>query len=230
MSGHRQSSYFLEDKSKPLNPKNASLNDSLQTQYIDLDDRDDSFFANATRTVSKSVGTCCSPRQVLGLLRVLKAITLAFIVLTILADLTYIIFVEFLSSNEVKIVAGGTRDTILRIYGLGLSLLGLAIELDYSKVIKKFSGLKGFIPRAFLYFFIAQITGSHPMMRTGGSNSSSSSSSSSSSQAYANNDDASAAEADDAYVVVEDTSSTSNDELKIPTSAVGFQRATSLVL
>lgn len=226
MSGHWQSSYFLEDKSKPLNPKNASLNDSLQTQYIDLDERDDSLLANATRTISKAVGTCCTPRQVLGLLRVLKAITLAFIILTILADLTYMLFVEFLSSAEVKIIAGGTRDTILRIYGLGLSLLGLAIELDYSKVVKKFSGLKGFLPRAILYFFIAQITGTPPMMRTGGSYTSSSSSSN-----QANGDDAAAAEADDAYAAsVDDTSSTSDDEFKIPASAVGFQRVTSFIL
>jgi hypothetical protein len=160
-----QSSYILEDsKSRPLNPSNASLNESLQTQFLDLDEGDQSALANVTRSISKVVGSICTPRQVLGLLRVLKAITLCFLVLTILSDLMYIIFVELVSSDEVKKIAGSKRDTILRLYGLAMCFLGLAIELDYSKVVKKFSGLKGFLPRACLYYFIAQITGSHPVL------------------------------------------------------------------
>lgn len=228
MSEQFQSSYFPEDRSKPLNPKNASLNESLQTKYIDLDERDDSMLAKATRSISSCVGALCTPRQVLGLLRVLKAITLSFIVLTILADLMYILFVEILSSGEVKLMAGGTRDTILRGYGIGLSTLGLAIELDFTKVIKKFSGLKGFVPRAFLYYFIAQITRPHPLMfhRSGNA-------SSSSYQAYGN-DDAAAVAGDDAAAAADDAyntaASAASVDLKIPTSAVGFQRVTSYVL
>lgn len=235
-----QTSYFLEDKSKPANPRNASLNETLQTQYIDIDDNDDSTAAHAIRAISSCVGSICTPKQVLGLLRVLKAVTLSFLMLSIVANLMYILFVEILSSDEVKAIAGGSRDTILRIYGLGLSLLSVAIELDYTKVVKKFSGLKGFLPRAVLYFFISQITALHPLafqsqngMYSNNSNN----------QAYNNNynnnngnDDGAGSNndengADDAYAASQQYVSTTNgDNFSVPTSAIGFQRVTSLVL
>jgi hypothetical protein len=231
MSGNWQSSYFLEDRDKPLNPRNASLNVSLQTQYLDLDDQDDSLYANATRSISKCVGSICTPRQVLGLLRVLKAVTLCFLVLTILSNLVYILFVEFLSAAEVKQVAGGSRDTVLRVYALGLSLLGLAVELDYSKVMKKFSGLKGFLPRALLYFFIAQLTATRRLTILLKDNSNNQQ------QAYQNDDaaeaagdDANGGGGDDAYNNAQSSSADITEEINIPSSAIGFQRVASFVL
>jgi hypothetical protein len=227
-----QSSYFLEDRSKPLNPKNASLNESLQAQYIDLDENDDSMYAHVIRAVSSCVGSLCTPKQVLGLLRVLKAVTLSFLMLSIVANFMFILFVEILSSDEVKAIAGGSRDTILRLYGLGLSLLGVAIELDYTKVVKKFAGLKGFLPRAVLYFFISQITASHPLAFTGLNNDSNNVNY----QAYNNNnsnDDAADEEnaVDDAYAASASQYVASNvDSFSVPTSAIGFQKVTSLVL
>lgn len=221
-----QSSYFLEERSKPLHPKNASLNTSLQTQYIDLDDSDDSMFANVTRAISACVGSFCTPKQVLGLLRVLKAVTLTFLVLSILANLMFILFVQILSSDAVKDAAGGHRDVFLRLYGLGFCLLGLAIELDYSKVVKKFSGLKGFMPRAALYFFIAQITASHPtyLRLTKGADDNS--------QGYdygAQGDDADEDAENDGYNAA--VSQYYDDALEeYPSSAIGFQRVTSIVL
>jgi hypothetical protein len=234
-----QTSYFLEDKSKPANPRNASLNETLQTQYIDLDDNDDSTPAHAIRAISSCVGSICTPKQVLGVLRVLKAVTLSFLMLSIVANLMYILFVEILSSDEVKAIAGGSRDTILRIYGLGLSLLSVAIELDYTKVVKKFSGLKGFLPRAVLYSFISQITALHPLVfqsQNGMYNTSAN-------QAYNNNynnnngnDDGAANNngengGDDAYAASQQYASTMNaDNFSVSISAIGFQRVTSLVL
>lgn len=239
-----QSSYILEDRNTPLNPKHANLNDSLQTQYLDVDEQDNSFLANATRTISRFVGSICTPKQVLGLLRVLKAVTLVFLVLTCLADIMYMIFVEFMSSKEVKMLAGGNRDRILRLYGLGLALIGLAIELDFSRVIKKMAGLKGFLPRAFFYFFIAQITGSHPILLVDWA--SAASNAAAAEQNYNddaagddynnnNNGDDDAAAADDAYEAAADdyyssAASAVSETLAIPNSAVGFQRVTSFVL
>jgi hypothetical protein len=224
-----QSSYFLEDRSKPLNPKNASLNDSLQAQYIDLDENDDSICAHAIRAISSCVGSLCTPKQVLGLLRVLKAVTLSFLMLSIVANVMFILFVEILSSDEVKAIAGGSRDSILRAYGLGLSLLGVAIELDYTKVMKKFTGLKAFLPRAVLYFFISQITASQPLILNNDVNSSNDY------QAYNNNqanDDAVDGEnvVDDAYAAASQYTVSNVDSFSVPTSAIGFQRVTSLVL
>jgi hypothetical protein len=225
-----QSSYILDDnsKSRPLNPSNASLNESLQTQFLDLDEGDQSTFANVTRSISKFVGSICTPRQVLGLLRVLKAITLCFLVLTILSDLMYIIFVEIVSPDEVKKIAGGKRDTILRLYGLAMCFLGLAIELDYSKVVKKFSGLKGFLPRACLYYFIAQITGSHPVLLNPFDFSDNDYNNN-----YNNNDD----QNDDAAAAGDDGANYNNynngytyTPPEIPKSVVGFQRICSFVV
>ena len=200
-SGAWQSSYFLEERSKPLHPSNASLNETLQTEHLDVASEDESVLANLTRSICRIVGYLLTPRQVLALLRVLKAITLSFLVLTVLSSLMYVAFVELLASDEVKRMSGGSRDIIIRFYGLVLSFIGLAVELDYSKVVKKFAGLKGFIPRALLYYFIVQITGSHPILLE-----------------YSKNANDSG-EVDDEYVAIQ-----------IPSSAVGFQKVTSFVL
>ena len=124
----------------------ACLNEKLQTEYIDISEDDNTTYATITQTTSRFVGYVFTPRQVLGLLRVLKAITLSFLVLTILSDIMYIIFVELLANKKIQLLAGGNRDTIIRIYGLVLAFIGLAIELDYSKVVRKLSALKGFKP------------------------------------------------------------------------------------
>jgi hypothetical protein len=227
-----QSSYFLEDRSKPLHPKNASLNTSLQTQYIDLDDSDDSMFANITRAISACVGSLCTPKQVLGLLRLLKAVTLSFLVLSILANLMFILFVQILSTDAVKEAAGGHRDVVLRLYGLGLSLLGLAIELDYSKLVKKVSGLKGFLPRAALYFFISQITASHPTFLRFSNAARNSNSQAYNSGSQGDDDDAVDENAgDDAYnAAVAQYAAAAEAMDDFPSSAIGFQRVTSIVL
>jgi hypothetical protein len=204
-NGTWQSSYFLEERSKPLHPSNASLNETLQTEHLDVANEDESVLANVTRTICRIVGYLLTPRQVLGLLRVLKAITLSFLVLAILSNMMYVVFVELLASDEVKTMAGGNRDIILRFYGLVLSVIGLAIELDYPKIVKKFTGLKGFVPRALLYYFIVQITGSHPILAEFGRN---------------GNVDGDV-EADDDYTA---------QKIQIPSSAVGFQKVTSFVL
>jgi hypothetical protein len=137
---------------------NVKLHDALQTQYIDLDDTDVSTTANLTRQITKAVGNVFTPRQILGLLRVLKAATLAFLALGLLATTMYIIVVQLVAVPQVRHVAGGTRDIVLRIYALGLSCLGVAIELDYTRFIKRLAILKGFVWRAFLYFLISQLT------------------------------------------------------------------------
>jgi hypothetical protein len=216
--GELQSSYFAshEDaRNRPMssslgnvknNNNNTSLNETIQTEHLDLPGEDNSFLANITRSISRIVGSTLTPRQVLGLLRVLKAITLSFLVLTILSDLMYILFVELLADSRLKVMAGGNRDIIIRFYGLGLSFLGLAIELDHSKIVRKFSGLKGFLPRSLLYLLIMQITGSHPIMLN-----------------YDKNDNNN--NTDDDHNAYYDSSM-----IQIPSSAIGFQRVTSFVL
>jgi hypothetical protein len=55
-----------------------------------------------------------------------------------------------------------TRDTIIQLYGLALCFIAIGL-IDYSKVVKRFSGLKGFIPRSFLLFFASHDQNQSPM-------------------------------------------------------------------
>jgi hypothetical protein len=207
-------SYILDDKPSSTTSKavnNVKLNETLQTQYIDLDDVDVSPIANLTRRTTKAVGNVLTPRQILGLLRVLKAATLAFLALGFLATTMYIIVVQLVAVQSVRSVAGGTRDIILRIYALGLICLGVAIELDYSRFIKRLAILKGFLSRAFLYFLISQLTAPPPVKRI----------------LLSSEENPSESDND-----VDDQSFTTYDdtEVMIPSSSIGFQRVTSFVL
>jgi hypothetical protein len=224
-------SYFLEDRSQPLvNQNPASLNDRLLTQHIDVPEDDQSFHANATRRIAHFVGGCFTPKQLLAILRVLKAVTLSFIVLTILANAMYITFVELFASAEVQEIAGGGRDTLIRLYGLGLSFIALAIEIDYTKIVKRYSGLKAFVPRALLYLFISIITHSHPTDTTDQSQSQY--------NAYtddaANGDDANGDDANGDDANGDDATnynySTYDVGQDVPSSAVGFMMVASFVL
>lgn len=135
----------------------------LNTSRIDIPKEDMSLMAKLTRSIASCTGMCFTPVRMLGLLRVLKAVTFLCLVFTIAADLMYIFFVELFVSSNVNTKVGGARDAIIRTYGLGFAAVALAIELDYAAIYTYFSALKGFIPRSFLLFFIATITSAHPL-------------------------------------------------------------------
>ena len=116
----------------------------------------------------------------------------------------YIAFLEILASSDVRDAVGGRRDLIIRIYGLGLAVMAIFIELDVPAIVKPFYGFKGFIARALLLFFISAITGSHPI-----------------NESQASDTDDEYAYADDEYASVAS---------KIPNSAVMFQIVTSFIL
>ena len=145
---------------KPTSQK--TLNDTLNAEYIDIPPEDKSTFANMTRFIAGLVGNMFSPRQVLIILRILKAMTFAFLVFSVVADLMYIFFVQLRTSEEVNTKVGGRRDTIIRIYGLVLTVVALMIELD-TGAVRHFVGLKSFVPRACLLFLIATISSSPPL-------------------------------------------------------------------
>jgi hypothetical protein len=228
------SSHFL-GKEQPLN--SSRLNSKLATEHIDVPESDDSFQANLTRMIADAVGRFITTKQMLGILRVLKAVTFSFLILTIFADIMYVIFLEILANDDVRVIAGGTRDTIIRLYGLALCFIAIAIEINYSSVVKRFSGLKGFIPRSLLLFLIAMITSSSPMednYSTGQSQ-----------QSYSNNNDDDAAAAsgygNDANGYNANGYGNSNSyangdatdvdwSTQYPSSAVNFQMVVSFVL
>lgn len=203
-------SSFILDEKPARKASNVKLNQSLQTQYLDLHDDDVSPMARAIRQITRVVGKIFTPELILGMLRVLKAATLAFLALGLLATTMYIIVVQIIATEKVRHVAGGTRDIVLRVYALGLSILSFAIELDYTRLVKRLNVLKAFLPRACLYFLISQLTAPPPVKKL------------LSEQGEEDN----AANYDD-----DDQSfSNYNGGTSIPSSSIGFQRVTSFVL
>lgn len=224
VSMHSTTSSHYTERQEPLVVATTGLNDRLLAQHTDVPDDDTSCQANLVRLICRFVASILTPRQVLGIIRVLKAVTFCFLVLNIVSNLMYLIFVHIVANREVRDMAGGARDTIIRLYGIVLCLLALAVEIDVTKVVKKFSGLKGFIARSMFMFLIASITSSKPIF---------------SKDLYvkqvqtddvyqknyddqANGDDA--AGDDKAYYQAYDPTS------KIPSSAVNFQMVTAFVL
>lgn len=189
-------------------PRTASLNERLNTDYVDIGEDEDRIDAQLTKRITDFVGQFVTPRQLLIVLRILKAMTFCFLILTVAADLMYIVFLEVLADREVKELAGGRRDMTIRIYGLMLAAIAICVELDYATVVKSFYGFKGFIPRSFLIYFVSAITGAHPLHAAVAQ--------------PAGDDDA-------VYVddMVDDGYSTS---VEIPGSAVVFQMVTSFML
>eukprot|EP00985_Skeletonema_marinoi_P011501 scaffold5477_cov165-Skeletonema_marinoi.AAC.2 len=140
----------------------SGLNRKLRTEFIDLDPEDESILANLIRGIVGLVGALFSPRQILVALRLLKAVTVSMIALTATANLVYVAMVEFVAQPYVdNSYFGIRRDTVLRVYGLGLSVLALMIEMD-KFTMKNFKVLKGFIARFVLLFFVACLTYVHP--------------------------------------------------------------------
>ncbi|KAL3776842.1 hypothetical protein ACHAWO_004247 [Cyclotella atomus] len=139
----------------------SGLNRRLRTEFIDVDPTDESIAASLTRGIVGIVGACFTPRQILVALRLLKSITVCFLALCMAANVTYICLVEFVADPYSKNpYFGNRRDTVLRVYGLMLSVLALLIELD--KYVKAFKVWKGFIARFGLLFFVSVVTYCHP--------------------------------------------------------------------
>lgn len=226
-NGQHTTIHTPNSRRQPLNPptptaNSASLNDRLNTSYIDVPPDDSSVCATLTRFIVDTVGTMITPRQMLGVLRVLKAITLSFLVLTIAADLMYICLLEIFANQTIRKQVGGSRDTIIRIYGLICTIIAVGVELDVSKVTKGFLGLKGFIPRGMLLFLIATLTRAHPIAD-------------SLNNASGNGNNSNGG--DDDYAAVDDNAATDDytyqmqqEAAELPYSAIAFQQVTSSVL
>mmetsp|Transcript_16201 Transcript_16201/g.34238 ORF Transcript_16201/g.34238 Transcript_16201/m.34238 type:complete len:290 (+) Transcript_16201:252-1121(+) len=148
-------------RAKKANINISGLNRRLRTEFIDVDPNDDSVGASLIRGIVGLVGSCFTPRQILVALRLLKAITVAFIALTAAANMVYISCVEFVSPASQNPYFGHRRDTVLRLYGLAFAILALLIELD-KFVMKNFKVLKGFLARFGLLFFVSTVSYCHP--------------------------------------------------------------------
>lgn len=113
------------------------------------------FFTNAS---AKCVSLCCTPKQIIVLMRVIKATTCCFLFFNICSELMFLFFVALIKANANADGAGSTRDNNIRLGGIVLSMLGVGIELDTEFTRKYFAGLRPYIPRAFFIFYIAAVS------------------------------------------------------------------------
>ncbi len=141
-----------------------SFNKRLDPRHLDIPEEDKSCHAEVVRKVAKGVSKIFRPRQVIVLLRLLKALTFCTLGLSVIADVMFIFFVEVSVSNDVNIKLGGVRDMICRLYGVGLAGLATMIELDMTIANVHFSGLKPFLPRSLLLLFVATLSATSPMI------------------------------------------------------------------
>mmetsp|Transcript_3098 Transcript_3098/g.4130 ORF Transcript_3098/g.4130 Transcript_3098/m.4130 type:complete len:281 (+) Transcript_3098:317-1159(+) len=141
-----------------------TFNKRLDPRHLDISDDDKSCNAEIVRTIATFVSRIFKPRQVIVLLRLLKALTFCFLGLSIIADIMFIFFVQVGVSNDVNIKLGGVRDMTCRLYGVGLAVLATMIELDMSIINVHFAGLKPFLPRAMLLIFVSELSATSPMI------------------------------------------------------------------
>lgn len=191
----------------------AGLNDTLDTNHINVPKDDTSIWAKTTRLVLACTSRLFTPRQVLVSIRVLQTFTFAVLAFTVIADLMYIFFVTLVASDEVNAKVGGTRDAIIRVYGLAMTVMALLIEFDVQSFLKHFSGLRGYVPRSLLLFFIAVITSPNPLHAE---------------YAFHRNDDDNDDKFDDYYQ--EDDQYDAQVSNEIPGSTVRFQMIISFLL
>ena len=193
------------------------FNKRLDASQLDLRDEDRSCCAMVTRTITSIVSRILRPRQVIVLLRVLKALTFCTLCLTIISELMFVFYVGISLSRDVNIKLGGIRDRIVRVYGIGIAVLAVLVELDMKMIKNHFAGLKPFLVRSCMLLFIAAVSDNSPMIgyerRQARKNY----------NAYNDDDDA-----NDKYSYNNYQSHDIRDE--VPASAVAFQAITSFFL
>lgn len=158
----------VDDRSQPIlsaSSFHGNFNRELDPSHIDVDENDDSCCATVTRGMTNFVSKIFRPRQIIVVLRLLKAMTFCCLCLTIAADLLFVFFVEFTVSDDISMRLGGWRDRVIRLYGVVLAILAVLVELDMKVISQSVPGLKGFLPRSMLLLFVAALSTVSPMIR-----------------------------------------------------------------
>jgi hypothetical protein len=145
--------------------KGKSFNKRLDPSQLDIHEQDTSCCAVVTRSVTGIVSRCLRPRQVVVILRLLKALTFCTLCLTIIADLIFVFYVAVNLSNDVDVKLGGMRDKIMRVYGIGIAIVAVLVELDMKVITVHMGGLKPFLIRSILLLYVATVSGTSPMIR-----------------------------------------------------------------
>ena len=158
---------FIEDSASFVRKGSKAhivLNSRLKTDCVDVSPEDTSLRAKYVRFMAPKVGRMFTPRKMIALLRILKALTFFFIVLDVVADIIFISMVEARASVETQAKLGGHRDLVVRAFAVFVAIIVALIELDHSKVKDYFSGFKPFITRSVLIIFVSILTNTPPII------------------------------------------------------------------
>jgi len=143
---------------------NSNYNEKLDPQHLDIAPNDESMCASLIRGVASIVGGLFSPKRLIVVFRLLKALTFCCLCLTISAELIYLFVVELQVSSDVSKKIGGLRDTILRFYGVALAVVAIFVELEMKIVDNNCPMMKSYIPRSMLLLFITTVSGTSPII------------------------------------------------------------------
>jgi len=168
MADDRSSAHiFVEDSANFVRKDSKAhivLNSKLRTDCVDVSPDDTSFRAQYVRFMAPKVGRMFTPRKMIAILRILKALTFFFIVLDVLADIVYISVVEAKSGQETQAKLGGHRDLVVRAFAVFVAIIVALIELDHARVKEHFSGFKPFLTRSILIIFVSILTNTPPII------------------------------------------------------------------
>lgn len=143
---------------------NTVYKEKLDIEHVDVPPNDESVMGQLVRGVTSLVGGLFSPKRLIVVFRLLKFITFCCLCLTIAAELIYLFFVELRVSSAVLQKLGGTRDEVIRVYGIILAFLAIFIELDMTVVDTHYPFMKGFLARSMLLLFVTTISGTTPII------------------------------------------------------------------
>jgi len=143
---------------------NSNYKVNLDAQHLDIAANDESCGAQLIRGVASIVGGLFSPKRLIVVFRLLKALTFCCLCLTIAAELIYLFVVELQVTANVSKKIGGLRDTILRFYGVALAVVAIFVELEMKIVDNNCPMMKSYIPRSMLLLFITTVSGTAPII------------------------------------------------------------------
>lgn len=140
--------------------EDTTYNEKLNSAHVDVPGNEDSVTAELVMIMSSKVGSMINPKHLIVLFRIQKALTSLCLLLTILAEVTWIIIMIIIEEDLLNIV-GGKRDAMLRGFGIVLSILALLIEQDIM-IVEYIPIMKFFLMRFCMISFISCLSKTHP--------------------------------------------------------------------
>jgi len=142
----------------------TTYNPKLDARHVDVPDNDESIMGQLVKFITSLIGGCFSPQHLIVVFRVLKAFTFCCLCAVIVSESIFLFLVEVRVSSDVLKQLGGTRDQVIRVYGIFLAFVAMFIELDMSIVDKYYYFMKAFLPRSCLLFFVTCLSGVNPII------------------------------------------------------------------